>query len=61
MLLIDVRDGRYAHPETAGIDAALSGWLQTSFPDQELEAHGPSLRSLSVLEVKRLSRAWRAG
>jgi hypothetical protein len=40
---IDVRDGRYAHPETAGIDAVLSGWLLTRFADQELEDHGVAL------------------
>jgi hypothetical protein len=40
---IDVRDGCYAHPETAGIDAVLRGWLLTRFADQELEAHGVAL------------------
>jgi len=40
---IDVRDGRYAHPETGGIDAVLRGWLLTRFSDQELETHGVAL------------------
>jgi len=40
---IDVRDGRYAHAETAGIDAVLRGWLLSRFADQEIEAHGVAL------------------
>lgn len=40
---IDLRDGRYVHPETAGIDAVLRGWLLARFSDQELEAHGVAL------------------
>ena len=40
---IDLRDGRYAHPEAGGIDAVLRGWLLTRFSDQELEAHGVAL------------------
>ena len=40
---IDLRDGRYAHPETAVIDAVLKGWLLMGFADQELEAHGVAL------------------
>jgi hypothetical protein len=40
---IDLRDGRYAHPETAVIDAVLKGWLLMGFSDQELEAHGVAL------------------
>jgi hypothetical protein len=38
---IDLRDGRYARPETAGVDAVLQGW--TTFPDAEREAHGVAL------------------
>jgi len=40
---IDVREGRHAHPETAGIDAVLSGWLLSRLTDQELESHGVAL------------------
>jgi hypothetical protein len=40
---IDLRDGRYVHPEIAGIDAVLKGWLLLGFSDQELEAHGVAL------------------
>jgi hypothetical protein len=40
---IDLRDGRYAHPETAVIDAVLKGWLLMGFSDQELETHGVAL------------------
>lgn len=37
---IDLRDGRYARPETEGIDALLKGWLLSGLPDAQLEAHG---------------------
>jgi hypothetical protein len=40
---IDLRDGRYVHPETAGIDAVLRGWLLARLSDPELEAHGVAL------------------
>jgi hypothetical protein len=40
---IDLRDGRYLHPETAVIDAVLKGWLLMGFSDHELEAHGVAL------------------
>jgi hypothetical protein len=40
---IDLRDGRYVHPETAVIDAVLKGWRLMGFSDQELEAHGVAL------------------
>jgi hypothetical protein len=40
---IDLRDGRYMRPETAGIDAVLKGWLLSGFTDAELEAHGVAL------------------
>ena len=33
---IDLRDGRYAHPEIAGIDAVLKGWLLARLSDAEL-------------------------
>jgi hypothetical protein len=40
---IDLRDGRYQRPETAGIDATLRGWLLANVPDSELEQHGIAL------------------
>lgn len=40
---IDLRDGRYQRPETAGIDAALHGWRLASVPDHELEMYGLAL------------------
>jgi len=40
---IDLRDGRYVHPETPGVDAVLKGWLLTRFSDPEREAHGVAL------------------
>jgi hypothetical protein len=40
---IDLRDGRYLHPETAGVDAVLKGWLLARLSDPELEAHGVAL------------------
>ncbi|HLF28833.1 MAG TPA: chromate resistance protein ChrB domain-containing protein [Anaerolineae bacterium] len=40
---IDLRDERYARPETAGIDAVLAGWLQANLSDAELESRGSAL------------------
>lgn len=40
---IDLRDGRYARPEIAGLDAVLKGWLRERLSDQELESHGIAL------------------
>jgi hypothetical protein len=40
---LDLHDGRYQHPETAGIDALLQGWLLVEMPDQALEAQGITL------------------
>jgi hypothetical protein len=40
---IDLRDGRYQRPETAGIDALLRGWLLGGVPDDELERRGIAL------------------
>ncbi|MFN6470511.1 MAG: chromate resistance protein ChrB domain-containing protein [Nostoc sp. SerVER01] len=37
---IDLRDGQYARPETAGVDALLRGWLLANFSDAELESCG---------------------
>lgn len=40
---IDLRDGRYVRPETAGIDTILKGWSQQGLADAELEARGVAL------------------
>jgi hypothetical protein len=40
---IDLRDGLYAQPHTAGVDAILSGWLAVNLADAELETHGTAL------------------
>jgi hypothetical protein len=40
---IDLRDGRYLRPETAGIDAVLRGWQQAGLTDAELERNGNAL------------------
>lgn len=53
---IDLRDGRYAHPEIAGIDAVLRGWLLARFPDAELEAHGVVLFEGLYAELTRRQR-----
>jgi hypothetical protein len=49
---IDLRDGLYVRPETAGLDAVFSGWLAAGFSDSELASQGTALfeglyRSLS--------------
>jgi hypothetical protein len=38
---IDLRDGRFSRPETAGVDAILGGW--SAFADAEREMHGVAL------------------
>ncbi|HZG68536.1 MAG TPA: chromate resistance protein ChrB domain-containing protein [Herpetosiphonaceae bacterium] len=40
---IDLRDGLYLRPETAGLDVVLGGWLLRDLPDSEREAHGIAL------------------
>jgi hypothetical protein len=40
---LDLRDGRLAPPEAAGIDAVLYGWLLVDMTDVEREAHGIAL------------------
>lgn len=40
---IDLRDGQYHQPQTAGVDALLRGWLLTNFSDTALELHGIAL------------------
>lgn len=40
---IDLRDGQYRQPQTAGVDALLRGWLLANFSDTSLELHGIAL------------------
>jgi hypothetical protein len=40
---LDLRDGRYARPEAAGLEAVLSGWRHLPLEDAELEARGIAL------------------
>ncbi len=40
---IDLRDGLYVRPETAGLDAVLGGWLAAGYGDDELAAQGTAL------------------
>jgi hypothetical protein len=40
---IDLRDGQYTHPEQAGVDAILKGWLMAQLSDTALESHGIAL------------------
>jgi hypothetical protein len=40
---IDLRDGQYAHPEIAGVEAVLDGWLQLDVTDAEREQWGAAL------------------
>ena len=40
---IDLREGQYVRPGSAGIDAVLSGWWLANYADAELEAHGIAL------------------
>ena len=42
---IDLQDGMYIGPETAGIDAILSGWERAGLADADLETHGTALFS----------------
>jgi len=37
---IDLRDGRYLRPETAGLAAILDGWQRAGLSDREMETHG---------------------
>jgi hypothetical protein len=53
---IDLRDGRYGHPETAGIDAVLRGWLLARLSDLELEAHGVALFEGLYADLSRRTR-----
>lgn len=40
---IDLRDGQAPRPETAGVEAILSGWLEAEMDDPALEAAGIAL------------------
>jgi hypothetical protein len=40
---IDIRDGVRWHPEIAGVDAILKGWLLAHMTDSQLETHGIAL------------------
>lgn len=40
---LDLRDGLYLHPQTAGVEALLRGWLLADFSDTQLEAQGIAL------------------
>ncbi len=40
---IDLQDGRFARPETAGIAAVLDGWRQAKLDDAALETQGVAL------------------
>ena len=53
---IDLRDGRYVHPETAGVDAVLKGWLLAGLSDPELEAHGVALFEGLYADLSRRNR-----
>src|SRR5262245_31192012 len=53
---IDLRDGRYGHPEIPGIDAILKGWLLARLPDPELEAHGVALFEGLYADLSRRTR-----
>ena len=37
---IDMRDGRYVRPETAGLEAILTGWQRAGLSDAQMEANG---------------------
>jgi len=53
---IDLRDGRYVHPETAGVDAVLKGWLLARLSDSELEVHGVALFEGLYADLSRRNR-----
>ena len=53
---IDLRDGRYARPEVAGLDVILKGWLLEKLSDQELESHGVSLFQAMHVALSRRSQ-----
>lgn len=54
---IDLRDSRYRHPEIAGIDAVLRGWLLKELSDEELEVQGLGLFDGLYSDVLRREKA----
>jgi hypothetical protein len=58
---IDLRDGRYAHPETMGVDEVLKGWLLVGLSDRELESHGVALFEGFYTALTRRGRLGRRG
>ncbi len=57
---IDLRDGRYARPETAGLELILKGWLQAGLPDKEIEQRGIALFEGLFTALSRISRPAKA-
>ena len=57
---IDLRDGRYARPETAGLELILKGWLQAGLPDKEIEQRGIALFEGLFTALSRMSRSVKA-
>jgi len=53
---IDLRDGRYARSETAGLALILKGWLQAGLPDKEIEQRGIALFEGLFIALSRMSR-----
>jgi hypothetical protein len=60
---IDLRDGQYVHPEVAGLDAVLEGWLHTEASDTERESWGIALFEglYRSLHQRALARAQKPG
>lgn len=54
---IDLRDGRYARPETAGIALVLKGWLTEGFSDAEIEHRGIALFEGLFTALSRVGRS----
>lgn len=54
---IDLRDGRYARPETAGVALVLKGWLTGGLSDTEIESRGIALFEGLFTALSRNGRA----
>ena len=54
---IDLRDGKYARPATAGVDQILEGWLLAGYSDDEMEAHGVALYEGLYLALAELTQS----
>lgn len=54
---IDLRDGRYARPETDGIALVLKGWLMGGLPDAEIERRGIALFEGLFAALSRVGRS----